>query len=207
MIHNCCFIIPIRTGAIVISVLGVLASAAFGVVYAKEINDGMMSTPDDQPAAKFVPYMSMSAWVLLALISLFGCIASWTAKSRLVMIYLWSLVVQWFFDSAFLGATLFFSIKMGETQRQNCLSKAHADGFTNADGLCSAAMSLSSIILLVVLGLWKLYSTYTVYAIFQFNRWAQKEQEVREAQKIMQERPRVEWVNSDTARNWSKFED
>lgn len=32
----------------------------------------MMTAPDDAPAAKFVPFMSMGSWMLLAIISLYG---------------------------------------------------------------------------------------------------------------------------------------
>lgn len=209
MSYTCCLFIPVKTGAVVISVLGVLASAAFGVVYAVEIQEGIMNTPDDEPAARFVPFMSMGSWMLLALISLFGCVASWTAKPRLVVIYFWSLLVQYIFDMAFLVATIFFCIKAGQTAKQRCDSKALQEGFSNVDSLCSAALSLSSIILLVVLALYKLFSTYALFAIFTFKRWADKEALELAAQKLMQERPQQQWksYDGDTTRNWSKFED
>jgi hypothetical protein len=209
MAYTCCFIIPIKTGVLVISVLGVLASAAFGVVYAIEIQEGMMTTPDDAPAAKFVPYMSMGSWMLLAIISLFGCVASWTAKPRLASIYFWSLLAQYIFDFAFLTATVFFCVKSSQNSKQRCVDKATAQGFTNVDSICTATLNLSGIILLVVLGLYKLYSTYTVFAIFRFKRWAEKEALAEAAQKVMQERPQQQWKNydSETTRNWSKFDD
>jgi len=208
MAYTCCCIIPIRTGAIVISVLGVLASAAFGVVYAVEIEDGMMTMPDDAPAAKFVPYMSMGSWVLLAIISLYGCVASWLAKPRLASIYFWSLLVQYTFDFAFLAATLFFCIKYSQTSKQRCIARAEQQGFTNAESICPAGMNLSDTILLVVLALYKLFATYTVFAIFTFKRWAEREALELAAQKVMLERPQQQMnYDADTARNWSKFDD
>jgi len=209
MTYTCCFIIPIKTGAVVISVLGVLASAAFGVVYAMEIEQGMMTTPENVPAAKFVPYMSMASWMLLAVISLFGCVASWTAKPRLASIYFWSLLAQYIFDFAFLAATLFFCIKTSQISKQQCDARALQQGFTDVNSICSATMNLSSILLLAVLGTYKLFSTYTVFAIFQFRRWAAKEALEVAAQKVMQERPQQQLMNYDagTARNWSKFDD
>lgn len=186
-----------------------------------------MNTPDDEPAARFVPFMSMGSWMLLALISLFGyvqqmiafcdlftpsihrCVASWTAKPRLVAIYFWSLLVQYIFDMGFLVATIFFCVKASQTAKQHCDSKALQEGFSNVDSLCSAALSLSSILLLVVLGLYKLFSTYALFAIFTFKRWADKESLELAAQKLMQERPQQQWksYDGDTTRNWSKFED
>jgi len=190
-------------------VLGVLASAAFGVVYAVEIQDGMMSTPDNLPAAKFVPYISMGSWMLLAIISLFGSVASWTAKPRLASIYFWSLLVQYIFDLGFLVTTVFFCVKASQNAKQRCVDRATQQGFTNVDSICSASLTLSGMLLLVVLGLYKLFSTYTVYAIFRFMQWAKQEALELAAQKVMQERPQQQWKNydSDTTRNWSKFDD
>ncbi|PVF98184.1 hypothetical protein CPB86DRAFT_733409 [Serendipita vermifera] len=209
MISTCCWVVPIRAGAVTISVIGVLASGAFGVAYAKEIEDGMMNAPADMPAAKFVPYLSMGSWVVLALISLFGCVTSWTAKPKLARIYFWSLVVHFIFDLGFLVATYFFCLKTVENTRNECLSRAAAQNFTNAEALCPVSLTVANIILLSVLVLYKLFSTFALYVIYRFMRWSEREAQEKEAQRIMQARPQQKWVNydADTTRNWSKFED
>ncbi|KAG9033176.1 hypothetical protein FS842_003985 [Serendipita sp. 407] len=211
MSQTCCLVVPIRAGAVTISVIGVLASAAFGVVFAKEIEDGMMSTPDDHPAAKLVPYVSMCSWVALAIISLFGCVAAWSVKPRLVSVYFWTLLTQYFIDLGFLVVTIFFCITTAQTSKSKCEQRATQQGFSNVDDLCSAALSASNILLLAILCAYKLFATYAVFVIFQFKRWTSREALEREAQRTMLQRPPQQFTRHDydanTVRNWSKFDD
>jgi len=209
-------------GAIAVSVIGVLAGGAFGVVYAIEIEQGMMSTPQNLPAARFVPYMSMSSWVLLALISFFGCIASWTAKPRLVSGYFWAFIAHYIFDLGFLVVTLFFCIKASQSATIPCspatstataTATSNPSGSLNArhgdlDGQCAMPLSVANIIVLVVLVLYKVLSTFFIYALFKFRRWTERRALEKEAQEIMQQRPPQEFnYDADTAKNWSRFED
>ena len=206
-----------------------MASAAFGVVYAREIEDGMMTTPDDHPMAKFVPYVSMVSWMFLAVISLFGCVhfyfpiyglsllsscvACYQVKPKLATIYFWTLLVQYVIDLAFLVVTMFFCITTAQTKKRNCDLRAIGQGFSNTDALCSAALSASSILLLSVLAAYKLYATYAVYVIFNFTRWAKMEWleiEAQKVQKVMQHRqpqPMIDYESHTATRNWSKFDD
>ncbi|CCA67131.1 hypothetical protein PIIN_00965 [Serendipita indica DSM 11827] len=213
MSYTCCLTVPIRAGAVTISVLGVMASAAFGVVYAREIEDGIMTTSEDHPMAKFVPYVGMVSWMFLALISLFGCIACYRTKPKLATIYFWALLVQYVVDLAFLVVTMYFCITSAQTKKRNCDLRAQGEGFSHTDALCSAALSASSILLLSVLGVYKLYATYAVYVIFNFMRWVKMEWleiEAQKVQKIMQQRqpqPMIDYDSYTATKNWSKFED
>lgn len=220
--HTICFIVPVRTGALAVSVLGVLAAGAFGLVYAIEIESGMMSTPHDLPAARFVPFISMASWMVLALISLFGCVVSWTAKPRLVSSYFWAFLVHYILDLGFLVVTLFFCIKTSQSATVPCgtATTANAAAASNssgglsvrdggAPGQCAMPLSVGNIAVLVILVLYKVLSTFFIYVLFTFRRWAEKRALEKEAQKIMQQRPPQQWINydADTTKNWSKFDD
>jgi len=222
MDHTICFLVPVRTCAIALSVLGVLAAGAFGVVYAIEIESGMMSTPHNLPAARFVPFMSMASWMVLALISLFGCVVSWTAKPRLVSSYFWAFVVHYILDLGFLVVTLFFAIKTSQSATVPCgttttVSAAAASNSSgglsardgDAPGQCAMPLSVANIAVLVILVLYKVLSTFFIYVLFTFRRWAEKKALEKETQKIMQQRPPQQWVNydEDATKNWSKFDD
>ncbi|KAG8808778.1 hypothetical protein FRC17_003776 [Serendipita sp. 399] len=191
MSNTCCLVVPIRAGAVTISVIGVLASAAFGVVFAREIEDGMMTTPDSHPAAK--------------------CVASWSVKPKLVSVYFWTLLTQYAIDLGFLVVTIFFCINSAQSSKTKCEQRAIQQGFSNVDSLCSAALSASNILLLAILCAYKLFATYAVFVIFRFKRWAVREALEREAQKSMLQRPPQQFTRYDydanTTRNWSKFED
>lgn len=69
-------------------------------------------------------------------------------------------------------------------------------------------MSVVTILVLVVLVLYKVLSTFFIYALFKFRLWAERRALEKEAQHIMQQRPMQEFnYDADTAKNWSRFED
>jgi len=199
---SCCFVIPIQPGAIVISVLGVLSGGAFGVVYARNIYEGISGSPDNM-LLNAVPYFGMVAWMILALISFFGCWASWTAKPRLVAIYFWSLVAHYIFDLIFLVGTVFVTLQGVNAPEEQCIIDATNAGYTNVESLCSKAMDISTMILIGVLGSYKLFSTYTTYVIFLFKRWTITEAEDAEKQAQQQR----QMSGPDGTANWSRFDD
>jgi hypothetical protein len=152
----------------------------------------------------------------------YRCVASWTAKPRLVSGYFWAFVAHYIFDLGFLVVTLFFCIKTSQSATIPCstattttgAAASNPEGSLNArhgdvDGQCAMPLSVANIIVLVVLILYKILSTFFIYALFMFRRWAERRALEKEAQQIMQQRPQQEWINydADTTKNWSRFED
>lgn len=70
-------------------------------------------------------------------------------------------------------------------------------------------LSITNIIVIVVLILYKLFSTLIIYILFTFRAWARNRAVEKETQRIMQQRPKQQWINydADTTKNWSKFDD
>lgn len=210
MSRICCLPVSVRAGAIVASVLGVLGGAGFGVIYAVQIDSGMMGTPHNLPAASFVPFVSMGSWVAFALISFYGCVATWLARPRLATTYFWVFLAHYIIDLGFLAVTLFFCIKGSESAIYTCPpNTVPAARTAEGEALCKMPLTAANISVLVALVVYKLFSTFVVYLLFLFRRWAHRQALEKEAQRIMQQRPPQQWINydADTTKNWSKFDD
>jgi len=205
---TCCCCIPVQQGAIVISILGVLAGGVFGVVYAKNIASGVVFVPGQNAVETAIPYAAMGSWMLLALISFLGVFATWNARPKLAAIYFWSLLAHFIVDLGFLVAIFIVTIKGGRAALDQCVAEVQRGGFQNSEALCDTALDIFTVIFLVLLGLYKLIALYMIYVILQFKRWAARQALEAAANKAANAQQQAQWQQGpDAPRNWSKFED
>lgn len=209
---TCCLCIPIHPASIVISVLGVVAGGVFGVVYAMNISNGVVFAQGNDKMMNAIPFVGMAAWMLLALISLFGVLACWTARPKLVAIYFWALLAQYILDLGFLVASILVAINSAKQQRQTCVDSANNAGLTNGEKLCGTGLAFAAIIFIAILSTYKLLATYTTYVIYKYRRFTVREALQNQAKAAAKQQQDMAYSQqaynpNGEPRTWSKFED
>jgi hypothetical protein len=206
---TCCLVVPLHPAAIVISVLGVIAGAVFGVGYAVYISNATVILPGPDQKIAVVPYVGMGSWVVLAIISFFGLIVCWKQHAKLAAVYFWLLFAHYIFDLGVLVANIVVTSRSANQALDICQESLRQSGITGDLSALCTPISPNVVIFLAVLGVCKLIATYTTFVIFQYKRWSARQAEEKVTKEPMNEQQVVhgQQVENGASRNWSKFED